>query len=121
MINVAEIVTDPEFTTTVVRLRPSVTLAYEGETRTSYAAPVTVRAVVQPAKPADVLLTEEGTRINNLLVLYTAEDVTEGDGLLTVGDVISYKGTNYRVKSLEHWEDYGYVRVLISNYVRGVG
>lgn len=119
MIEVGEIVNDPDFAVAgITRLRAAVSLAYEGEVQTSYTStPIT--GSLQPAKQSDVLSQESGTRINNLIVLFTQDDVREGDGANVVQDILVYEGKNYRVTAVEHWEDGGFIRVVASNYVKG--
>lgn len=60
-----------------------------------------VTAIVIPASRQDLLLLPEGERFLPTFKIYA-------DSPLELGDIVSFKGVDYRVISATDWADYGY-------------
>jgi hypothetical protein len=112
MINVVELLTDPDFTRTITRRRPTTTLGYEGEAANTYGTATSVVGSVQPAKLSDVQFLPEGARLSDTMAFFTAADVSAGNGRSQLPDILIDGAQTYRVLHLEDFRLNGYVRVL---------
>jgi hypothetical protein len=111
-INVSELLTDPDFTRTISRRRPTSSLANEGEATNTYGTATSVVGAVQPAKLSDVQFLPEGARLSDTMAFFTAADVSAGDGRSQLPDMLIDGTATYRVLHLEDFRNNGYVRVL---------
>lgn len=119
MIDVAELMTDPDFTETVQLLRPTISTANEGIMSRTYAVPVNIIASVQPVQPDEAQSLPEGTRLGNLKAFYTATLVRCNDASSVDSDVIVHGGKNYRVIAVEPWGSFGYYKAIGEGFVKG--
>lgn len=58
-------------------------------------------AIVMPTSPNDVQLLPEGERFLPSIKIYTQEP-------LNIGDLVEYRGQEYKIKTAANWGDYGY-------------
>lgn len=110
MIDISDIVGDPDFTQTITVQR--VTGAYvpggEGEI-TKTEATLTRRAVVQPATADDVVqYLPEGERTDQAIRIWCTQDIRMSDGALIYSDVVVWQGQRYRVEFSKPWQQHGY-------------
>lgn len=116
MIDVRELMTDPDFAKGITRRRPTLAVANEGEATYTYADRC-ITAIVQPAKPSEVALLPEGSRLNEILSVWSAEDLRGAHGNTTESDVLVIDGASYRVVKAEPWQANGYVRAFAERFI----
>jgi hypothetical protein len=100
LVDVSELMDDDEFASVFMIRRPTVTVSVEGDASTSYS---TIRALgpVQPAKPADAQYLPAGTKIDDVINVWSKTEMRAGDGKSTTPDVLEVAGVRYRVIKLE--------------------
>lgn len=108
MINIAEVVNDPDFTQPFQINRFSGSFENEGEwVKTSQTLQRV--GVIQPTKSSDALnFLPEGERQANAITIYCAEDILMGDGQDIQSDVVIWNGAQYRVAYSKPWQANGY-------------
>lgn len=116
MIDVSELMTDPELSRTFTVRRPRGEFANEGEFTSSYKDTL-IRGVVQQAKPNDLKFLPEGTRIDDILSVWSAEEMRGGDGKTQEPDVLLIDGAYFKVIRAEPRPDGGYWRVFVQGYI----
>lgn len=104
--------------TNFTRLRPTVTLANEGEASRKY-APATLVGIVLPAKLADAVFLPEGVRLNDVNAFFTASDVTCGDGSKALPDRLVYGGNTFLALHVQDFSQYGMYKVLAQKIAAG--
>jgi hypothetical protein len=114
VIDVTELLTDPEFVSAPVTCkRPVTTYSNAGVPSQSYPTSVSVTGIVQDACPEDVEFLPEGVRLADVKTFYTAGDVSAGDGEAQLPDVLEIGALKYVVQHVQDFrETGGYVRVL---------
>lgn len=118
MINVAEIMRDPDLAQAFQIERADGAFANEGE----WAQTVTtigMLGIVQPAKREDVLeLFPEGNRLGNVIVIYCDQELRIDNADTLRSDVVVWHGNPYRVTAAKHWADHGFWQVWAEGFVR---
>lgn len=119
IVNVAELMTDPDFTSTIVLRRPApARLANEGENIATYLDDVNVTAIVQPATAEDVLSLPEGDRgSGRILRVWSATALQMADGVARDADVLVVGGDSFRVVGEQKWDGHGYRFVLAKEFI----
>jgi hypothetical protein len=123
LVDVSELMSDPEFMRAVVLRRATIHFANEGEAISSY-EDTDFTASVQPAKAEDVALLPEGERGSGRIVsIYTSTALKPdmSDGKTTIADLIVVGGTRpgtFRVVGVEPWGDNGYFKALAVEIVK---
>lgn len=113
MINVADLLRDPDFAQTFQVVRFGGSFANEGEYTQAPAAPVSMVGVIQPAKQQDVVqFMPEGERLGNLIVVYCSQELKASDAKSQESDIIIWHGSRYRVAQARQWLDHGYWQVF---------
>lgn len=117
MIDVSELMTDPDFAKTFTVKRPTVVIAADGTASTTYVTTDNVVGIVQPAAPEDIQDLPEGSRSNGVVSVWSA---TEIKGSASAGseesDVLVVDGRSYRVVKSEPRGDNGYYRVFAQGF-----
>lgn len=119
MIEVSELVADPDFAQPFDLIRESVVLV-EGESQVTPVAIPDMFGVIQPAKSED--FTEfaiEGQREGAWIAVWCAQEIRMGNGKDQLGDIIVWRGNHYRVAKAKHWETQGYYKVIANGYANG--
>ena len=119
MITVEELMNDPDFCTTITRLRPTVAYVNEGERRATWERTDNLTAIIQPASTDDMKAMPEGISVEGLQVLWTASQIFLGDNTVD-SDVVVYKGKSFRVVKSSDWSDNGYYQAFATYYADGV-
>jgi len=109
----SELVNDPELT-------QAFTVVHRTQTFTAGRSPVFVdasstvcRGVVVPASPAVLQELPEGTRLTDVLSIFSNAVVSTGNGVdNTVSDVIVFGGFRWLVYSETKWDAYGFSQIL---------
>ena len=102
MINVSELILDPEF-------NQKITLRISDKFGENFTDKV-IDSVVVPVTPQDLLRLPEGERTAPSIKIYTLEPVKLGDRFL-------FKGSEYRVLVSNDWSDYGVYNSISTKYV----
>ena len=120
-INVAELMTDPDFgATTFTRRRPTTTqVAHsEGEAANSYGS-TSLTGIVQPAATTDAKLLPEGVSIADVQAFFTTGDLSVGDGKTQLPDLIQYASQTFKVLHVQDFSQHGYRRALAQRLTTG--
>lgn len=111
-LDVSELVEDPDFCSTFSRVRTPKTTANEGLDSSGTPVTTSIVGVVEPASQADLKLLPEGTRLVDMVGVYTKADVQIG-GPSSDPDMLVIDGAKYLAL---HVEDFraagGYIHVL---------
>lgn len=112
MINVSEIVTDPDFAQTLTIQRSAGRFASGGFVNTTTS--LNAAGVVVVAAEEDLEQIGEGDRVVGAMEFYTTVPIYETrtgakEGL---SDVIAWNGQQYRLAKVWPWRDYGYYRAI---------
>lgn len=120
MINVAEIVNDPDFAQ-VFSISRSSNGAFDdsGVWQDSKVA-VPMYGVIQPATAKELLQVPEGDRVKEVKSFHSSQEmiVTETTGLTdpnaAISDIVIWPttGEQYRLVKLYPWQDFGYYKAL---------
>jgi len=118
-VNVAELMTDPDFTSTIILRRPAAArFANEGENIATYEADVNVIAIVQPADAQQIATLPEGSRgPGEVKAVWSATELRMADGKTTESDILVIDGLEYKVVGDERWADNGYYFVLAAGFI----
>lgn len=111
MINIAEMILDPDFVQSYT-VRRNVGTWVGGrfvETPTT----LEFQGVVMPANVQDVQMLPEGDRISGLINFYTTSEnpflISRADnGVSGTSDQLIWRGNNYRILQVYDYQDYGY-------------
>lgn len=119
MIDVAELMDDPDFASEFQIKRHVGAFAEEGEFSTAETLLDRV-GVVQPAKADDVVrYLPEGERQGNHIAIWCAEDVLMANGSDRESDVVVWDGEYYRVAFSKQWKLHGYWFAIATGFVNG--
>lgn len=123
MINLSDIVKDPDFTVLFDIERTTGSFTNEGTW--IIGVPTFVRGVVgiiQPTKIEDAAqFLPEGERIKNAINVYCETPLIMSDGKGVQSDIILYRNSKYRVAYSKPWQDFGYYFVIATQYVAPAG
>ena len=112
MINISEIITDPDFLQQLTVQRSSGAFVLGGYQPTVTSIPMP--GIVIAAKDQDLDTVPEGDRISGAMAFYTLQEVFESNvegglsGTSGISDVIAWRGQNYRIADVKPYVDYGY-------------
>lgn len=116
MINVGELMIDPDFVRAFTLRRPSLgTFADEGVYSTTYGEQSLI-GVIQPASPKELELLPEGSRLDEVLAIWSNVEMRVGDGAKVESDVVVHNTKSYRVIKCEPWPEAGFYKVLAKRY-----
>ncbi len=120
-VNVAELMSDPDFTSRFTVRTPRVTVSDEGIGAAAYDERILV-GIVQPAEASDITSMPEGTRVDDMIAVWSADLIAAADGKSLVGSaVIVLEGPpgpgSFRVVHEENWSANGYHFVLATGFV----
>jgi hypothetical protein len=120
-VNVAELMSDPDFTSRFTVRTPRVTVSDEGIGATAYDERVLL-GIVQPAEESDIKSMPEGTRVDDMIAVWCADKISASDGKSIVESaVIVLDGPpgpgSFRVVHAEDWSANGYFFVLATGFV----
>lgn len=128
MLNIAELLTDPDFVQNVTinrRVNQLVTTGDAAGEVTIDTFLLTVPMCVQPIKDADDLLVlPEGQRSNKMMKFYSLQPMYCDDGDLPAGsadarfDVVQWGTEKYKLLHVRNWSDYGYYEAIGVNSER---
>lgn len=116
MINVGELMTDPDFVRGFTVRRPNGVFSVDGVFTSSYRE-LYLHGIVQPASPRQIAVLPEGTRVDDVISVWCSEELLSADGKKQESDIIVVDGYYYRVVKAEPWGDAGYFRVFAEGYI----
>lgn len=128
MLNIAELLTDPDFVQNVVvnrRVNQMITTGDAAGEVTIETFLLTVPMCVQPIKDADDLLVlPEGQRSSKMMKFYSLLALHCDDGDQATGsadamfDVVQWGSEKYKLLHVRNWSDYGYYEAIGVNSER---
>lgn len=119
MIDVSEVVSDPDFQTPlhITRTAPGTTND-DGVFIPGLPQDFDIMACTQPAKPADMIAQyPEGERQVNAIKIYSPVPILMADGNGQQSDILIWQGQPYRVDKSMPWGVSGYWFVMASGFV----
>lgn len=110
MIDVSEVISDPDFTQTYTVHRQAGEWV-RGEWKASDEKPVKVTGVITVADAKTLEQLPEGDRVSGLMTFYSTQELfeTREEG---TSDQIEWRGERYRVKRVFPYVDYGYYKAV---------
>jgi hypothetical protein len=108
--------TDPDFVRGFQVMRPTLSVANEGEASYSYDT-LEMKGIVQPASPRDIQMLPEGSRLKDVISVWCGKPIRGGNGNDKEADVLIIGVRRYRVIKAEPWPDNGYYRVFAEGFV----
>jgi hypothetical protein len=111
LVNVSDVVNDPQFSQTFSVKRFTGNFANEGEYDRGSVVTLTRYGSIQPANQDDLNLLPEGQRDGKYIKVYTVQEIRKGDGTVE-SDQILWDGREYRVTFTKLYKDYGYYFVI---------
>lgn len=119
MIEVSELMTDPDFAQAFDIIRESVTLV-EGESQVSQVTIPGVIGVIQPASREDIVLyAPEGERGDEWISIWCVQEIRDGNGVDKFSDVIVWQGRHHRVRKSKPWNTQGHYRAWAQGFQNG--
>lgn len=112
MINVAEIVTDPDMAQTFTVTRTAGHFAIGGWMNDTPTA-ISMYGVVTVPDSRDLEQVPEGDRVLGVMAFHSAQPLylTRGDNS-GISDVITWRGEDYRIIKIRTYADYGYYAAI---------
>lgn len=109
LVDVSELMSDPAFSRTVTLRRPNApTFANHGVASVTYAADVSIVAIVQPATAADMQMLPEGAQLSEMVAIWSATHLIAAEESGVGSDIIVDGAKSYRVIKAEDWSEHGY-------------
>lgn len=113
MIDLSELMDDPEFTQAFTLRRRTGSFANEGEFTQAVPVELPLVGAIQPASPADLVRFQaEGERRNAMIKAWSDTEMHTSDGAGQQPDEIVWHGTVYRVIECVPWADHGFWKVF---------
>jgi hypothetical protein len=111
-LDMSELINDPDFCRTFTRIRRTQALANEGQAVTTPGTPIPLSGVIEPASQADLKLLPEGTRLVDMVGIFTTGDVRVGSSA-DASDIVVVDGVKYLALHVEDFRAVGdYIHVL---------
>jgi len=115
-ISLAELASDPEFMSSIIRHRPTVGFVTggKGKTRATY-APTALQACVQVGQPDNTIPANDAQRFTSwIMVISVAQILIAGPE--NVGDIVEWTGGKYRVMKAEPYPENGFFVAYAQQY-----
>lgn len=116
MIDVSELMTDPDFAREITVQRPTLTVANEGQASYTYET-TKMLGIVQPASMREVEMLPEGDRLKDVISVWSACLLKATNADDAEADIIVVGTHHYRVIKSESWPENGYYRVFAEGFV----
>ena len=112
-INLSEIVNDPDFAQPFVITR-SQGGAWTNGIWTNVTVTVNAYGVIQPATNKELEMIPDGDRSGGEMMFHTSTPLYETHVNPESGtsDILTWRGTNYRILKVMQWQDFGYWQAL---------
>lgn len=113
MLNVSEIVLDPDFAQPFTVWRKSGTWVAGRFKQTEKA--INFYGTVTAAKPKDLEQVPEGDRVGGVMCFHSAKEIFVSRGVTGdagTSDEIEWRGQRYRVYNVYPWIDFGYYKAI---------
>lgn len=106
-----ELMYDPELVQSFQIVHRAFTVNADRTTTASDVSTESAVGVVVPASPKALDVLPQGTRLQDVLRVFTRADVNTGDGKTTLSDVIVFDGFRWVVFTQNNWTHNGFVEV----------
>lgn len=112
MINIAEIVNDPDFAQAFTILRS--TGSWVNGTWTPATSSLPAFGVVEPASSKDLKMVPEGDINSEPMSFYSSAPIytTRNEGTPAASDILVWRSQNFRVLNVFEYEDFGYYHAI---------
>jgi len=110
MIDVSDIVSDPDFTQTITQVVRSETVNDFGESIITSVSSL-INAVVTSPNSQELLMFDDATAYKDVIRVTTVSRLN-ADSVGKQPDLIIYHGENYKVAVTNDYSDFGYTRAL---------
>lgn len=109
MINVVELITDPDFAQPF-EIHRSNGAFIKGVWTEEEPEIIKVVGIIQPARPRDISQVPEGDRVGGGIVIYTLEPlyVTRTGQYKGISDKVIWRGDYYKISNVSIWGDHGH-------------
>lgn len=116
MINVAEIINDPDFARRfTLRRARSLSFANEGEVSTSYGETSMIGVIQHQETTTEQ--TPEGTRVKKMVEVWCTEELRASDGKSIESDVLVIDREYFRITKCQPWPDNGYWQAMAESFI----
>lgn len=105
MLDMSDVLNDPDFSQTFTVTRSVETVNLKGRGETSLEV-IPASGVLVPATPRQLARLPEADRSSEIIAVYSREPLTPGSDTFKP-DLVTWRGRNYRVVSLDDYADYG--------------
>jgi hypothetical protein len=116
LVDVAELMSDPDFAQPFTVKRPTGDFDAGGIFRVTRYEETDAIGSVQPARPETIQMLPEGERTTELIEIWTATEVRKSDAAKSLSDVIVYESRSFRVVNAEGWAAHGYTHVVAEEF-----
>ena len=113
MIDVSEIITDPDFCQDFIVLRSTGSFVnHRWVENANTEVPMT--GIIQVANEKELDQVLEGDRIKGAMVFYSTEEflLSHGGNTQGISDIAVYKGEKYKLYQTSDWGDFGYYKAI---------
>lgn len=114
MIDVSEVINDPDFMQSFTVYRKSGDFASGGYVETETV--ITMQGIILPLTTKDILQLPEGDRITENKAFYSTAPLyvtrNNADGTSGTSDEIVHGGVRYRLYQVKNYQDYGYFKAI---------
>lgn len=112
LIDVSELLSDPDFIDPFQVIRRSATVDSKGKNILTESAPIDVEGSVQAGDGDTLKRLPDGAQLSSTITIYTQTPIY-ADPVGGYGDIILWKGQRYQVENSMPWDNYGggYFRV----------
>lgn len=109
--NVGEVVTNPDLQTAFQYAHRTQSISASRVVTITQGTPISSTGVIVPAKQTELKGLPEGTRVDDVIRIFTQTPIVLGDGISTQSDVILFEGRKWLVYAVNDWILYGFFDV----------
>ncbi len=113
MINLSEIVTDPDFNQPYTINRSTGAFVLGGYANST--TPVAASGIITVAKERDLAQVPEGDRVTGAMLFYSTQPIYlshGGSGAAATSDTITWRGDTYRIAKVWPYGDFGFFKAF---------
>jgi len=115
LIDVSEVILDPELCETFTRRRQTGSFDAHGVWKATY-ADTQIVGVVEPMSTQDIAMMPEGSRLADMLTFWSTSEMRTAAGKGTEPDILVRIGLSYRVLNVNPWPERGYFKAIAEGF-----
>lgn len=112
-----ELMDDDDFASTFTVQRPTGAFAADGTWAISGMEEIETIGIIQPATARELELLPEGSRLGDVISVWSRDTVRGADGKTVEPDIIVNCGKSYRVVKVDPRSPHGYTRVFAEGFI----